>query len=633
MASTYTNNSGIEKPGSGEQAGTWGTTANLNYDIIDRALSGVVTLTLSGTSSTITTTDATLSNGHYKVLVLTGTPSGTHTITISPNDQQKIYFVQNSTSQSVVFSQGTGANVTVAAGKGAIIYANGNGSSASVAEIETSTSDPTFTTLDVTTSTTLTGDMLLTGAFPDGTLNVAVGTDALGGASSSVTSGNYNVAVGASPLQGATTGDYNVAVGYDAMGLGTVTGSNNIAIGQDAGSYITNGGDNVLLGHGAGESLNSGAENVFIGKDAGSQEVNGNNSVSIGAGSGQSLNGGSGNAFVGSVAGRNVNTGTYNVAIGFYAGDGNETGDSNVAIGNSAGDGTESDTLNNVAIGLYAGQFTSSRGHDISIGAKSNYQARATTSGFFYEGNNIAIGTETNGGLSTNTSTQGSFSENIAIGYQAASYLLYGSENIFIGRLAGPSLNSTVGTGPLNYNVGIGRSALERITDGLFNVAIGYDAGPFLTSGDNNILIGKQAGDFLSPSGAVTTGDNNICIGNNSIANAYVRVSWTVTSDIRDKTNIGDVPHGLEFLSNLKPISYQHVESRESGTPHGDVRYGYSAQDILALEGDSPVIINNKNDESLSLNETAMIPVLHNAILELSEQNKALKARLDAAGL
>ena len=38
MASTYTANLGIEKPGSGEQAGTWGTTTNSNFDIIDLSL-------------------------------------------------------------------------------------------------------------------------------------------------------------------------------------------------------------------------------------------------------------------------------------------------------------------------------------------------------------------------------------------------------------------------------------------------------------------------------------------------------------------------------------------------------------------------------------------------------------------
>ena len=51
MASTYTANSGIEKPGSGEQSGTWGTTTNTNFDIIDRVLNGVGSITLSGTTT------------------------------------------------------------------------------------------------------------------------------------------------------------------------------------------------------------------------------------------------------------------------------------------------------------------------------------------------------------------------------------------------------------------------------------------------------------------------------------------------------------------------------------------------------------------------------------------------------
>ena len=48
MASTYTSNVGIEKPGSGEQAGTWGTTTNTNFDIIDQALHGQAQITISG---------------------------------------------------------------------------------------------------------------------------------------------------------------------------------------------------------------------------------------------------------------------------------------------------------------------------------------------------------------------------------------------------------------------------------------------------------------------------------------------------------------------------------------------------------------------------------------------------------
>jgi len=130
MASTYTANSGIEKPGSGEQSGTWGTTTNTNFDIIDRVLNGVGTITLSGTTHTLTTSDGALSDGHYKVLVLGGSPSGANTITISPNDQDKLYFVYNNTSQNAIFSQGSGANATVLAGDFGIVYADGAGAGA-----------------------------------------------------------------------------------------------------------------------------------------------------------------------------------------------------------------------------------------------------------------------------------------------------------------------------------------------------------------------------------------------------------------------------------------------------------------------------------------------------------------------
>lgn len=127
MPSTYTTNSGLEKPGAGEQSGTWGSTVNTNYDMIDRALNGVSTVSIAGTSSTITTNNGAVSDGLYKVLVLTGSPSATHTITVAPSDAQKLYFVNNTTSQSVVFTQGAGtADATVGAGESAVIYADGS---------------------------------------------------------------------------------------------------------------------------------------------------------------------------------------------------------------------------------------------------------------------------------------------------------------------------------------------------------------------------------------------------------------------------------------------------------------------------------------------------------------------------
>jgi len=135
MASTYTSNLGVEKIGAGEQAGTWGTTTNNNLDILDRAINGVGAITLSGTTHTLTTSDGTLSEGGNKVLVLGGSPSGTNTITISPNDQDKMFFVHNSTSQTATFTQGSGANVSVVAGSKKIIYADGAGSGAAVVDV------------------------------------------------------------------------------------------------------------------------------------------------------------------------------------------------------------------------------------------------------------------------------------------------------------------------------------------------------------------------------------------------------------------------------------------------------------------------------------------------------------------
>ena len=134
MPSTYTPANGIELIATGEQSGAWGDTTNINLQIVDRVLTGVGTITLSGTTHTLATTDGTLSDGMYKVLVLSGSPSGTNTITISPNDAQKVYLVYNNSGQSAIFTQGSGANVTVANGATKLIYTDGAGAGAAVSD-------------------------------------------------------------------------------------------------------------------------------------------------------------------------------------------------------------------------------------------------------------------------------------------------------------------------------------------------------------------------------------------------------------------------------------------------------------------------------------------------------------------
>ena len=76
IASTYTDNSGIELIGVGEQSGTWGTTTNNNLEIVDKALNGVTDITVSGDMNTVDDGDKT-SNGHARVLKLTGLSSAT----------------------------------------------------------------------------------------------------------------------------------------------------------------------------------------------------------------------------------------------------------------------------------------------------------------------------------------------------------------------------------------------------------------------------------------------------------------------------------------------------------------------------------------------------------------------------
>ena len=138
MASTYTGNTGIEKIGSGEQAGSWGDTTNINFDIIDRVLNGVFTITVTGTVN-LTTTDGAASDGHYKVIVLAGTPGSGFDLNIIPNDMQKWYFIKNGTGQTATVKQGggSGSTVAIATGTSAIVFADGTGANANVNSIPT----------------------------------------------------------------------------------------------------------------------------------------------------------------------------------------------------------------------------------------------------------------------------------------------------------------------------------------------------------------------------------------------------------------------------------------------------------------------------------------------------------------
>ena len=173
MASSYTTSYGIEKIGSGEQAGTWGTTTNHNLDLLDR-IAAYTSVALSGTTHTLTVREASpgsgtenLQDGMYRVIKFTGALGANNTVTIAPNTTKAYFIIENATTDSgssgpysVILSQGSGANVTVQNGKNVIVYCDGAGSGAAVVD---ALADLQVGSLEVTGAAAIDGGLAVTG--------------------------------------------------------------------------------------------------------------------------------------------------------------------------------------------------------------------------------------------------------------------------------------------------------------------------------------------------------------------------------------------------------------------------------------------------------------------------------------
>ncbi len=136
MASTYVNDLRLEEIGTGDQSGSWGTTTNTNLELIAEAFSYGTEAIANSSTHTITIADGTSDEARSLYLKCTGGGQAC-TVTIAPNTLSKVWIIENATSYTLTFSQGTGANVAVLASQVKMIATDGAGGGAVVYDLLT----------------------------------------------------------------------------------------------------------------------------------------------------------------------------------------------------------------------------------------------------------------------------------------------------------------------------------------------------------------------------------------------------------------------------------------------------------------------------------------------------------------
>jgi hypothetical protein len=301
--------------------------------------------------------------------------------------------------------------------------------------------------------------------------------------------------------------------------------------------------------------------------------------------------------------------------------------------------------INNNALGAISLRCNTTGACNVAMG---NAAVCANTTG----SNNTGIGRNA---LRCNTTAD----NNTAVGFDSLCCNTTGTLNVAVGTFAlcrnTASSNTAVGHGALSINstgtlnVGLGNSSLGSITTGSNTTAVGFASGYEITTGSNNLLLGKNAGRSTSPSGSITTGSNNVVLGDNNITDLYCADTTISSSDQRDKADITDFTHGLDFVTKLNPKTYKwdkrswyitdDNQSILDVTPDGTykkdrVNIGFMAQDVLALENeigygnskkDMLFVSINEDETAYGLKYERLVPVLVNAIKELTKRIEELE--------
>ena len=282
----------------------------------------------------------------------------------------------------------------------------------------------------------------------------------------------------------------------------------------------------------------------------------------------------------------------FETSLGFEAG-GVNTGDNNTFIGYQAGKANTTGA-NNVAVGIQALQNNTEGGSNTAVGPNA---------------------------LNSNTTGNG----NIAMGISALQLNTTGGLNTAMGFYA--LSGNTTGAS----NTAVGSSAGDQISTGIRNTVIGDSAASSgtndLTTGSNNTVIGYNA---ATSSASVS---NTVTLGNSSIATLRCQVTTISSlSDARDKTNVKELSAGLDFVNELKPVSF--TWNMRDGGKVGIPDTGFIAQDLQAVQAKTgitiPSLVNTENPDKLEAGYGKLLPVLVKAIQELSNEVNVLKAEINS---
>jgi hypothetical protein len=173
-------------------------------------------------------------------------------------------------------------------------------------------------------------------------------------------------------------------------------------------------------------------------------------------------------------------------------------------------------------------------------------------------------------------------------------------------------------------NTTLGTRAGCGITTGCCSVVIGINTGSILTTGSCNVIIGPNA----ASSSATVSNEVTIYNGTNFARFQGAATAWTFVSDARDKRNVEDLALGLEFIESLQPRKFEWSH-RHTDIEHGKPATGFIAQEVLeaveASDAHYANLVDTNNPDQYTLAQANLVPILVNAVKELSQQVKELQ--------